>query len=69
MAKYLMEMRQGDDSVAQDFGDMETMLLVLQAMLDGECPVECLISKLRPEAANEDWEDEVWFSGKESKRG
>ena len=46
---YLLELRQSDWKIEQEIEDKDTLWLVVEAMLDGVCPVECLISKLTEE--------------------
>ena len=60
---YLLELRQTDGNVAQKIDDKDTLWLVVEAMLDGDCPVECLISKLNDNTALT--EEDYWYSNLE----
>ena len=60
---YLLELRQSDGNVAQRIDDKETLWLVVEAMLDGDCPVECLITKLNDKSVLT--EDDYWNSSLE----
>ena len=60
---YLLELRQTDGNVAQKIDDKDTLWLVVEAMLDGDCPVECLISKLNDNT--EMTEEDYWYSNLE----
>ncbi len=55
---YVLEMEQNGERVGQDFKDQETLMLVLQAMLDGTLPMECKVSKFNPDlaVAYDEWE-------------
>lgn len=58
---YLLELRQSDWKIEQEIEDKDTLWLVVEAMLDGVCPVECLISKLTKETEeNNLTEDDYW---------
>lgn len=54
---YLLELRQVDGNVAQEIEDKDTLWIILEAMLDGDCPVECLISKINNNALSE---EDIW---------
>lgn len=65
--KYLLEMHQGIDKVAQDFDDQETMMLVVQAMLEGGCEVECRIMRIKEENEISSAEEDEWEGKGESR--
>lgn len=60
---YLLELRQTDGNVAQRIDDKDTLWLVVEAMLDGDCPVECLISKLTDETEENNLTEEDYWNG------
>ena len=60
---YLLELRQGSRDVVQEIEDKDTLWLVVEAMLDGDCPVECLITKLNDKSVLT--EDDYWNSSLE----
>ena len=64
---YLLELRQTDGNVAQKIDDKDTLWLVVEAMLDGDCPVECLISKLNDNTEDNTalTEEDYWYSNLE----
>lgn len=57
---YLLELRQTDGNVAQRIDDKDTLWLVVEAMLDGDCPVECLITKLNDKCESVLTEEDYW---------
>ena len=62
---YLLELRQTDGNVAQRIDDKDTLWLVVEAMLDGDCPVECLITKLNDNTESRTVGEEDYWKGKE----
>lgn len=66
---YLLELRQTSGSVAQEIEDKETLWLVIEAMLDGDCPVECLVSKLNDNTENALTEEDYWNGKGEVENG
>lgn len=66
---YLLELRQTSGNVAQEIEDKETLWLVIEAMLDGDCPVECLVSKLNDNAKKTLTEEDYWNGKGEMKDG
>lgn len=62
---YLLELRQADGNIAQEIKDKDTLWLVVEAMLDGDCPVECLITKLNDKCESVLTEDDYWNSSLE----
>lgn len=65
---YLLELRQADGNIAQEIKDKDTLWLVVEAMLDGDCPVECLISNLKNKDDFYGLTEEDYWKGKEEER-
>ena len=66
---YLLELRHTDGNVAQRIDDKDTLWLVVEAMLDGDCPVECLITKLNDKCESVLTEEDYWKGKEEVKNG
>lgn len=62
---YLLEMRQCEHVVAQEIKDEDTLWIIIAAMLNGECPVECVVSRLKDET--EPSSDDEWCGKGESR--